>query len=59
MPYGDGTGPWWSRGGGCRRLGFRRFQSISKEDEKEMLKSEQKFLEGECLAIKKRLAELK
>ena len=66
MPWGDGTGPWWVRGYGCGRpFGFRRFSSrmgypiLTKEEEVEMLKTEKKELEAECLEIEKRLAELK
>ncbi|OGI11712.1 hypothetical protein A3K64_00250 [Candidatus Micrarchaeota archaeon RBG_16_36_9] len=65
MPWGDGTGPWWSRGYGCRSAGFRRFSPrmeyprLTKEEEIEMLKAEKKELEAECLTIQKRLAELK
>jgi len=66
MPWGDGTGPWWARGYGCgRSFGFRRFgpridyPRFTKEEELEMLKTEKKDLEAECLEIEKRLAELK
>lgn len=65
MPWGDGTGPWWGRGYSCRTAGFRRFGSrmgyprLAKEEEIEMLKTEKKELEAECLEIEKRLAELK
>jgi hypothetical protein len=65
MPWGDGTGPWWGRGYGCRTAGFRRFgprmeyPRLTKEEEVEMLKAEKKELEAECLEIEKRLKELK
>ncbi len=59
MPNGDGTGPRWARGCGCGRVGFRRFQPMTKEEEIEALKSEQKALEAQCLTVQKRLAELK
>jgi len=64
MPWGDGTGPWWARGYGCRTVDFRRFgrasyPRLTKEEEIEMLKTEKKELEAECLEIEKRLAELK
>ena len=65
MPWGDGTGPWWARGYGCRTAGFRRFSPrmgyprLTKEEEIEMLKTEKKELEAECLEIEKRLTELK
>jgi hypothetical protein len=65
MPYGDGTGPLWARGYGCRTAGFRRFgprmgySRLTKEEEIEMLKNEKKELEAECLEVQKRLAELK
>jgi len=64
MPWGDGTGPWWARGYGCRASGFRRFRmsgypKLTKEEEIEMLKVEKKELEAECLEIEKRMKELK
>jgi hypothetical protein len=64
MPWGDGTGPWWGRGYGCRTSGFRRFRKFgyptpTKEEEIEMLKAEKKELEADCLEIEKRLKELK
>ncbi len=64
MPWGDGTGPWWARGYGCRTLDLRRprrlgYQTLTKEEEIEMLNAEKKELEAECLEIQKRLRELK
>lgn len=65
MPWGDGTGPLWGMGYGCRTSGFRRFgpwkehPRLTKEEEIEMLKIEKKELEAECLKIEKRLTELK
>ena len=66
MPWGDGTGPWWGRGYGCRTSGFRRlrrfgsgYPTLAKEEEIEMLKTGKKELEAECLEIEKRLKELK
>ena len=62
MPYGDGTGPWWARGAGCRRAyGFSRFErtAMTKEEEAEMLKNTKERMQAGISDIEKRLKELK
>lgn len=61
MPWGDGTGPWWSQG--RRWWCWRRFYlepvTLTKEEQKKILEQQKAELESELKLIDEKLKELK